>query len=649
MEYDGCWLFGRQRRLPLITAMAPDLKVPEHSAGRAAESVLEHWADGSGVAAVAHANAAQTRIDYQADDDYEVLGETAVPSYASTLVSQTLVKEWTLHTNSQANGHEPVRGLYSDKKFFPRPHEDIGEPLERVVSLVPLSRRRGLLSQITITAEREDPYTYSALMKATILFVVSFAAVLSTFAGAVLLPALDHVAEELGTSKQIVNISYGAYTLSIGIFPLWWSSISEASGRRTVYLVSFALFTAFAAGCALSPNMGCLMAFRILCGAACASVQAVGAGTLSDIYEPSQRGRAMGYFFLGPFMGPMLAPIIGGAVTMQWGWRATMWFNVILGGIITVLVLLFVPETLPRNSKHRPAVMDDDPTQNVDVLAPVSSRSSHGRIEVVQTSSSPPSRRDSTDDAMKSPRVTAVSVATSSPKYTTVLYNILIKPLATFRLLRYPPVPLAISMSTYIYAVMFVMYVSLQTLYAGNPYKFSAMLQGLTYLPGSVGYILASVGNGYWSDWIIARCLKRDGSVIPEKRLGPQVYMGIIMAPISLLIFGWCAQYRVTWVAPLVGSFFFGVSVVLIFGNVATYLIDALPGRGSSGVALNNFFRMTLSAIGTFVAASWEEGIGFGWMYTMLAIGTLVCPAALAVIKLRGHVWRESFDMNKLS
>lgn len=75
-----------------------------------------------------------------------------------------------------------------------------------------------------------------------------------------------------------------------------------------------------------------LTVMRILCGGAAASVQAVGAGTISDIWQPIERGRAMGLFYLGPLCGPLFAPVIGGALAHRWNWRATMWFLAIYGG-----------------------------------------------------------------------------------------------------------------------------------------------------------------------------------------------------------------------------------------------------------------------------------------------------------------------------
>ena len=73
--------------------------------------------------------------------------------------------------------------------------------------------------------------------------------------------------------------------LSMAVAPIWWSAFSESSGRRTVYLISFASFILFGVLSAVSQSVGMLIAMRMLCGGGAASVQAVGAGesTITDI------------------------------------------------------------------------------------------------------------------------------------------------------------------------------------------------------------------------------------------------------------------------------------------------------------------------------------------------------------------------------
>lgn len=55
----------------------------------------------------------------------------------------------------------------------------------------------------------------------------------------------------------------------------------------------------------------------------------------------------MGIFNIPLLVGPILGPVIGGAIATGFGWRATFVFLVIVAAILLVLLFFFVPETLP--------------------------------------------------------------------------------------------------------------------------------------------------------------------------------------------------------------------------------------------------------------------------------------------------------------
>ena len=211
---------------------------------------------------------------------------------------------------------------------------------------VPRKERRGLFPLICLVPEKKEPHDYHPRIKDLIVFTIAFAAMVGPMGGSIFLPAMQDISKSLNTTRDIVNISYGLYVLSLGIFPLWWSSISEQFGRRTVYIISFTAYVGFLIGCAMSTSIGMLMGFRILSGAGAAAVQAVGAGTIGDLYVTTQRGTAMGYFYLGPLVGPLIGPLAGGAIVTKWGWRGTQWFLMIVTSAILILLLLVLPETL---------------------------------------------------------------------------------------------------------------------------------------------------------------------------------------------------------------------------------------------------------------------------------------------------------------
>ena len=87
-----------------------------------------------------------------------------------------------------------------------------------------------------------------------------------------------------------------------------------------------------------------LIALRMLAGGTASSVQVVGAGTVADIWEVKERGTAMVAFSFGPMMGPLLAPIIGGALAQAPGWRSTQWLLAMYGGLLLVFVIFALPE-----------------------------------------------------------------------------------------------------------------------------------------------------------------------------------------------------------------------------------------------------------------------------------------------------------------
>jgi hypothetical protein len=160
--------------------------------------------------------------------------------------------------------------------------------------LVPRTHRRGLLARFTLIPEVENSYHYTRKTKWLITFVVAFCAMAAPMGSAIVMPVLQEISIAFDATHTVTNMSVAVYMLSMSIFPLWWSSFSERLGRRTIYIVSFVLFVIFAILSALSNSIAMLIVVRTLSGGAAASVQAVGAGTIADIWEVRERGRAMG-------------------------------------------------------------------------------------------------------------------------------------------------------------------------------------------------------------------------------------------------------------------------------------------------------------------------------------------------------------------
>lgn len=301
--------------------------------------------------------------------------------------------------------------------------------VRRDVVKVARRERRGLLARFTIVAEVTDPYDYPRKSKWLITVIVAIAGAAAPMASSIVLPALVDIAHYFNTSATIVNLSVALYMLSMGIFPLWWSSFSETLGRRTIYLTSFTLYVLFSILGAVANSAGMFLAMRMLNGAAGASVQAVGAGTIADVWEPKERGRAIGIFYLGPLCGPLLAPIIGGALNQAWGWRSVQWFLVILGSCILLFLIFCLPETLRQRKPVTEAAAEE--------------------VAASGTSDEKDGIPHADDRPTLSRTTTAQSVHIKSKKYLAVLRRCFVDPLRIILYLQFPAVALCVFVSQF--------------------------------------------------------------------------------------------------------------------------------------------------------------------------------------------------------
>ncbi|CDS12714.1 hypothetical protein LRAMOSA04899 [Lichtheimia ramosa] len=195
--------------------------------------------------------------------------------------------------------------------------------------------------------DQQQPFSiYSWKQKVAISVLVSLTGLISPMSGSIYLPGLNAIQEELNTTASLINLTVTCYMVFQGISPTLWGSLSDSWGRRPIYLSTLIVYIGTCVGCAFAPNFASLLVLRMLQAFGSSSVIALGSGVMSDIALPSERGTLSAYVSSMQLLGPVIAPIIGGAVTEQLNWRWTFWIMAIYAGILFIAILLFLPETL---------------------------------------------------------------------------------------------------------------------------------------------------------------------------------------------------------------------------------------------------------------------------------------------------------------
>lgn len=164
------------------------------------------------------------------------------------------------------------------------------------------------------------------------------------------LPGFPAIESEFGVRG--VETTMAAYLVGIAVSQLFYGPISDRFGRKPPLYFGFVLYALGAAGCALATSMPMLTLMRVVQALGGSSGFVIGRAIVRDRCEPHEAARAFSLLMMIVALGPVLAPAVGGVVVTHFGWRATFWFQAVLG-----LALLAATHLLLRESRPESAVV----------------------------------------------------------------------------------------------------------------------------------------------------------------------------------------------------------------------------------------------------------------------------------------------------
>lgn len=109
--------------------------------------------------------------------------------------------------------------------------------------------------------------------------------------------------------------------------------MSDTYGRKPIYMISLIIGIIASVLCAISTNVTMLIIFRAIQASGTSSGQTLGAGVIADTINAENRGKAYGIFYVGPLLGHVIGPTIGGVLCQYLGWQSSFYFLAILGRI----------------------------------------------------------------------------------------------------------------------------------------------------------------------------------------------------------------------------------------------------------------------------------------------------------------------------
>ncbi len=178
--------------------------------------------------------------------------------------------------------------------------------------------------------------------------LIVIACLLSTFppvTGDIYLPALPQLTADLGGTTAQGQHTLAGYFLGLGLGQLFYGPVIDRIGRRPVMLFGAALYVAATIGCFLVNDIQQMIAMRFLQAVAACSGVVVSAAIIRDRFDRQESARIYSMLLTARSLGPMLAPILGGALVTLFGWKGVFGALAVFGVTILLAVFLGMPET----------------------------------------------------------------------------------------------------------------------------------------------------------------------------------------------------------------------------------------------------------------------------------------------------------------
>ncbi|KAK5069342.1 hypothetical protein LTR64_008362 [Lithohypha guttulata] len=444
------------------------------------------------------------------------------------------------------------------------------------------------------------PQNWPFKKKLNIAMVLAYTALSSTFTSSLFSASTQAFAVYWGISVEVATLGTSLYVLGYAFGPLCWGPLSELRGRKLPIVIGMFGFTVFNFGTATAFNLQTFFICRFFTGVFGSAPLSIVAAAFSDMFDNTQRGPAIVLFSATVFLGPMLAPFIGGFVQMSGvGWRWNVYIPALMGVLSVVLNVFFLVESYP------PVVL-------VGKASELRRRTKNWGIHAKQ----------------EEVEVDLGELVTKN----------LSRPL---RLLFTEPVVLLLTIyMSFIYGLLYLFLTAYPLVFQGV-HGMNPGVGGLPFFGIMVGIFLVAAYIIYDSRNYNKKLEANGGIPIPEWRLPPVIAGGVLFS-LGLFWFGWTGYTRsIHWIVPTLSGLFTGFGLLAIFICCFNYLVDSYLMFAASVIAANTFLRSIAAAGFPLFARQMFNGLGIQYAGTLLGAFSAFLVPIPVLFYLYGRKLRE--------
>jgi len=185
------------------------------------------------------------------------------------------------------------------------------------------------------------------------LWAVTFGLFMIMLDNTIVNVALPSIERDLHISISELEWVVTGYALTFAVLMLTGGKLADYYGRRRIFILGLAIFTASSLACGLAPSAGFLIAARIVQGAGAALMNPATLSIIVATFPPKQRGMAIGIWAGVSAMALAIGPLLGGVISEHLHWSWIFFINIPVGVIGILVARVVIRETKDTSSDQR--------------------------------------------------------------------------------------------------------------------------------------------------------------------------------------------------------------------------------------------------------------------------------------------------------
>jgi MFS family permease len=168
---------------------------------------------------------------------------------------------------------------------------------------------------------------------------------------------LQSIKKEMSLSDTMLGLMTGlGFSVVYALASIPFGRLADRANRVNIVSFGMLFYSAMALSMGFAGNVVQLIAARSAVAVGEATGSAPSTSMISDLYPRKSRGRALGIWASGTYIGLFIGLTVGGWIHQHYGWRVALWATAAPGILIALLIKFTV-----REPKRGASDTDQDP------------------------------------------------------------------------------------------------------------------------------------------------------------------------------------------------------------------------------------------------------------------------------------------------